>query len=77
MAGPRLKDIVGEDDALERLSYYSTPTLPHLLALLHHPQPGFPPTGTSLLVIESISTVFSIAFPKGTEDAGARAGRQE
>lgn len=39
-----------------------TPTLPHLLALLLHSPPSFPPKDTSLLVIDSISAIFNHAF---------------
>lgn len=46
----------------KNLICYTAPTLPHLLALFLHPTPSFPPTDTALIVIESLSTVFDIAF---------------
>jgi hypothetical protein len=51
-----------------RFKYYAIPTLPHLLALLTHPTPHFPPPGTSLIVIESISTLFDNAYPRTNYD---------
>lgn len=44
------------------LTKYTTPTLPHLLALFLHPMHNFPPPDTALIVIDSISAVFDIAF---------------
>ncbi|KAI5841158.1 P-loop containing nucleoside triphosphate hydrolase protein [Morchella snyderi] len=45
-------------------------SLPHLLALFLHPLPGstFPPEGTGLVVIDNVGTVFTAAFPPGSED---------
>jgi hypothetical protein len=42
--------------------HYTTPTLPHLLALFLHPKQSFPPPETVLIVIDSISTLFDLAF---------------
>jgi len=42
--------------------HYTTPTLPHLLALFLHPAQSFPPPDTALIVIDSISTLFDLAF---------------
>ena len=42
--------------------HYTTPTLPHLLALFLHPAQSFPPRDTSLIVIDSVSTLFDLAF---------------
>ena len=58
---------VEPDDCLDNFHHFTTPTLPHLLALLTHQAPSFPPQNTSLLVIDSISTLFALAFPKTTE----------
>ncbi|KAI9704731.1 MAG: hypothetical protein M1836_006511 [Candelina mexicana] len=56
------------DDILSKFNYFTTPTLPHMLALLFHPSPEFPPSDTALIVIDSISTSFSNAFARTTED---------
>ncbi|KAI9848859.1 MAG: hypothetical protein M1837_006375 [Sclerophora amabilis] len=63
------------DDLLNKFDHYSVPTLPHLLALLLHTSPGFPPLKTSLIVIDSISTLFSLAFPfRASVDEQSRNG---
>lgn len=79
MVGLRFKDILSGvftpeeeptsdpasiDSYLEKFHHFTTPTLPHLLALLTHQSSSFPLTETSLIVIESISTLFALAFPK-------------
>ncbi|CUS09131.1 unnamed protein product [Tuber aestivum] len=50
------------------------PTLAHLLALVVHPLPTFPPENTTLVVIDNVSTPFTAAFPPGMEDEGAGGG---
>jgi len=61
---------------LYSLRIIKCPTLAHLLAIiLHPPQPTasstspstFPEAGTGVLVIDNISTLFSIAFPPGID----------
>ena len=54
---------------LDNIHRFTTPTLPHLLALLIHQSASFPPVNTSLIVIESVSTLFTLAFPKILENA--------
>lgn len=56
------------DEYLKKFHHFAAPSLPYLLALLIHQSSDFPPIETSLIVIESISTLFSIAFPKTGED---------
>jgi len=51
-----------------RFKHYTIPTLPHLLALFLHPMPQFPPAGTSLIIIESISTLFDNAYHRNHYD---------
>jgi hypothetical protein len=51
-----------------RFKHYTTPTLPHLLALFLHPMPHFPPIGTGLIVVESISTLFDNAYHRTNYD---------
>lgn len=87
MVGPRLQDVLSglhtpEEEAksdldpvneyLNRLHRFITPSLPHLLALLTHQSTSFPPTETSLIVVDSISTLFAIAFPKTGESASSQ-----
>lgn len=55
------------DSLIDRLLYFRTPSLPHLLALLLHPPKDFPPPGTTLLVVDSISAPFQSYFPNATE----------
>jgi len=55
------------EELLDHLHYFTTPTLPHLLALLLHPTPNFPPNKTGLIVIDSLSTLFAAAFPRATD----------
>ena len=84
LVGPRLKEIIenprisGEQTAysqsvfqvrLKNLHHFNTPTLPHLLALLTHQSTSFPPVNTSLIVVDSVSTLFALAFPKILENA--------
>ncbi|KAI9795140.1 MAG: hypothetical protein M1816_000162 [Peltula sp. TS41687] len=57
------------DDLLCNLEHITTPTLPHLLTLLLYPTPDFPPENTSLLVIDSISTISNLAFPRIIDDS--------
>ena len=46
------------------LHQFTAPTLPHLIALLTHSSASFPPPNTSLLVIDNVSALFSLAFPR-------------
>ncbi len=84
LVGPRLKEIIEHSRIsgkhppysqsvskarLNNLHHFSTPTLPHLLALLTHQSTSFPPFNTSLIVIDSVSTLFALAFPKILESA--------
>ncbi|QDS69367.1 hypothetical protein FKW77_004317 [Venturia effusa] len=55
-------------DLCSRLKHYTIPTLAHLLALLLDPMPHFPPPGTSLIVIESISTLFDNTYHRTNFD---------
>lgn len=52
---------------LENLVHFSTPTLAHLIALLTHPTTVFPPPRTSLIIIDSFSTLISNAFPRNVD----------
>lgn len=72
---PRLQEILtsctentplAAADLLKRFHYFATPTVAHLLALVVHPPPRFPPAGTSLIVLDTISFLFDIAYPRNT-----------
>ncbi|KAJ5693431.1 hypothetical protein N7462_002854 [Penicillium macrosclerotiorum] len=52
---------------LDKVIYFRAPTLPHLLALLMRPPTGFPPEETSLIVIDSVSSLFPSYFPHPAE----------
>lgn len=87
LVGTRFKDILngsvrepssGNTDAAEepekrikKFHHYMVTTLAHLLALLTHPLETFPPSDTSLLVIDSVSTLFALAFPKANDDGSS------
>lgn len=60
------------DECMNNLHHFSTPTLPHLLALLNHQSTGFPPSDTSVIVIDSVATVFALAFPKSAENPNSQ-----
>ena len=83
IVGPRLREIIehpcisGKPPAssqsvsqaqLDNIHHFTTPTLPHLLALLTHQSTSFPPVNTSLIVIDSVSSLFTLAFPKILEN---------
>jgi hypothetical protein len=51
-------------DLLGILTHFTTPTLPHLIALLCHTKASFPPQNTSLIVIDSLSTLITSAYPR-------------
>ena len=87
MVGPRLRDMLSGlhvpenearsdpesvDDHLERLHHFTTPSLPYLLALLTHQSLSSPPPETSLIVIDSFSTLFALAYPKTGENASSQ-----
>ncbi|KAL1953426.1 hypothetical protein VTO42DRAFT_2833 [Malbranchea cinnamomea] len=50
------------DDAVRRLVYFYVPTIAHLMALVSHPPPGFPPHDTGVIVVDNISTLFNLEF---------------
>ncbi|CAF9927550.1 MAG: hypothetical protein ALECFALPRED_003740 [Alectoria fallacina] len=70
--GEARSDPASADEYLDNFHHFTTPTLPHLLALLTHQSSSFPPTETSLIVVDSISTLFSLAFPKTAENANSQ-----
>ena len=46
------------------------PTLPHLLALLSPSSASFPPPGTSLVIVDSISSILDVAYPSHQDARG-------
>ncbi|KZF25350.1 hypothetical protein L228DRAFT_244167 [Xylona heveae TC161] len=52
------------DNMLERFEYWKAPRLAHLFALLMHPTGSFPSEGSGLIVIDCVSTLFDISFPR-------------
>jgi hypothetical protein len=47
-----------------KITYIPTTSIPHLLTLLLHPTPLFPPPNTSLLIIDDLSNLLNSAFPR-------------
>ena len=56
-----------KDEDQKRIIYFRATTLAHLLALLIRPPSSFPPEGTSLMVIDSVSSQFPAYFPNAAE----------
>ncbi|KAF8855285.1 P-loop containing nucleoside triphosphate hydrolase protein [Acephala macrosclerotiorum] len=52
---------------VEKLTHFSTPTLAHFIALFSQPTPTNPPENTSLIIIDSFSTLIACAFPKNAD----------
>ncbi|CAF9907977.1 MAG: hypothetical protein GOMPHAMPRED_006038 [Gomphillus americanus] len=64
--GPRLLSAFPEassQDLLQKFHHYTAPTLPHLLALVCHSSPLFPPAGTTILIIDGLSALFTQTYP--------------
>ncbi|KAK2732703.1 hypothetical protein FQN57_002493 [Myotisia sp. PD_48] len=49
-------------DLLKNLIHFQPTTLAHLMALISHPPPGFPPRNTGLVVLDSVSCLFGREF---------------
>ncbi|QSS52028.1 RecA homologous recombination, DNA repair protein [Histoplasma capsulatum var. duboisii H88] len=50
------------DEFLNQLLYFHPPTIAHLLALISHSPKGFPPPEAGLIVIDSISSLFTSEY---------------
>jgi hypothetical protein len=61
---------------LEKFTCFTTPTLPHLIALLCHPSPSFPPNNTALIIVDSFSTLITNTYPR-TLDLPAATGKAQ
>ncbi|KAF7921476.1 uncharacterized protein EAE97_011265 [Botrytis byssoidea] len=76
ISGPRFSRILqklpsseslNDDTLLSNFNHFTTPTLSHLLALLTHTTQNFPPENTSLIIIDSFSTLIDSAFPRNAD----------
>lgn len=56
------------DELWSRFHHLAAPTLAHVLALFVHPPPSFPQSNTSLVVVDSLSTLIDNAYPRHTDD---------
>jgi len=54
-------------DLLSNLTHFTTPTLPHLFAFLHHTTSSSPDPNTTLIVIDSLSTLISSTYPRSLD----------
>ncbi|EEH07448.1 conserved hypothetical protein [Histoplasma capsulatum G186AR] len=54
--------VVWIDEFLNQLLYFHPPTIAHLLALISHSPKGFPPPEAGLIVIDSISSLFTSEY---------------
>ncbi|CAI6337120.1 unnamed protein product [Periconia digitata] len=60
------------DEFRNRFYHYTAPALAHLLALFVHKPASFPPPNTSLIVIDSLSTLFDNAYPRNADDRASK-----
>ncbi|KAF1960816.1 P-loop containing nucleoside triphosphate hydrolase protein [Byssothecium circinans] len=60
------------DEWRSHFHHFTAPTLAHLLALFMHLPSGFPLPNTSLIVIDSLSTLFDNAYPRHADDRAAK-----
>lgn len=60
------------DELQSQFHHYTTPALAHLLALFVHPPSAFPPPNTSLIIIDSLSTLFDNAYPRNIDDGASK-----
>ncbi|TGO45196.1 hypothetical protein BOTNAR_0690g00040 [Botryotinia narcissicola] len=76
ISGPRFSRILqklpsseslNDGTLLSNFNHFTTPTLSHLLALLTHTTQNFPPENTSLIIIDSFSTLMDSAFPRNAD----------
>ena len=76
MSAERLQRVMGNEceEAWEKFTQYTCPTLPHLIALLCRPTAECLPEGTGLVVVDSLSALVNHAFPRVPPDGGRRGG---
>lgn len=72
LPGPRLRRVIANsspsstiqpETLLSQLTHFTVPTLSHLLVLFLHPTKNFPPAGTALIVVDTVSDPLSTSFP--------------
>ncbi|KAF7192662.1 DNA repair protein rhp55 [Pseudocercospora fuligena] len=83
LSAARLNAIKIPKDESEKLSiddcfhYLSVATLSHLLALILHPPPSFPPDGTTLLVVDDLNSLVDLDYPRLPFNNGNRTEQQK
>lgn len=60
-----------------RFHHLSVRTLSHLLALILHPPPLFPPHDTALLVIDDLHSLIDLDYPRKPYGSGSRTEQQK
>ena len=50
------------DELLQNFTHMNAPSLAHLISLISHPSPNFPPQKATLIVVDSVSIPFAQAF---------------
>ncbi|KAL3428366.1 rad55 protein [Phlyctema vagabunda] len=79
LPGPRFSQILASSkspssakpvsDLLLNFTHFFTPSFAHLLALFSRTTTAFPSSSTSLIVIDSLSTLISSAFPRSADSS--------
>ncbi|KAJ4363083.1 hypothetical protein N0V83_010203 [Neocucurbitaria cava] len=63
---------IASDELRSHFHYFAAPTLAHVLALFLRSPASFPPQDTSLIVIDSLSTLIDNAYPRYTDERLAK-----
>ncbi|KAF2035225.1 P-loop containing nucleoside triphosphate hydrolase protein [Setomelanomma holmii] len=58
---------ISRDEVNSHFHHVAAPTLAHLLALFMHSPAAFPPQNTSLVIVDSLSTLIDSAYPRNVE----------
>ncbi|KAK5936809.1 hypothetical protein PMZ80_010928 [Knufia obscura] len=62
-----------QQSADERLDHLYVSSFPHLMAVLLHPSQDFPPSGTTLLVVDNLSNIAMIGLPQSEKVSNSSA----
>ena len=65
-------DVPSLEELRRQFQYFAVPTLAHFLALFVHPPASFPAQNTSLIVVDSLSTLIDNAYPRHADDRLAK-----